>query len=342
MVSFLLTSRSAGATVQKVRFFPTSFPRIIVKTSHSIALYLALLLTPVVTVTILVALLNGTSLSIAGTSVAIATLSTGIMITLIWILQWLLPYFSEKWRRYEKDLVIDGLHAYFSTGWGKKAADVLVLFVAAEMSVGRSLLDGIPIAVLFPAGLVIGDLGAYVVHRIFHHYKIVWPIHAIHHTPGMLNPSSSGRSHPVNVISVWLVQSIPLVLLGFPTPVLVGVAVWTSTNGLLQHCNIDFRLGWLEDYLIAGPLFHRWHHSKNPLYYRQNLGSNLVIYDRLFGTFHLPKDVDPDEDVGVPEVDLARRPGLWGQVTLITDHMLAPVVPGYYKRLERKKQEANS
>jgi sterol desaturase/sphingolipid hydroxylase (fatty acid hydroxylase superfamily) len=69
------------------------------------------------------------------------------------------------------------------------------------------------------------------------------------------------------------------------------VAVFTTIWGYFIHANLKWRFGWLEA-LIATPAFHRWHHT-NDANRDHNYASTLPIYDRLFGTLHLPRDARP-------------------------------------------------
>jgi len=64
-----------------------------------------------------------------------------------------------------------------------------------------------------------------------------------------------------------------------------------------------------------GPLYwffnvvdlHRWHHSKKIGESNNNYGNNLIIFDRLFGTyFHPERQVDPNlhiEEIGLLNPD---------------------------------------
>ena len=54
----------------------------------------------------------------------------------------------------------------------------------------------------------------------------------------------------------------------------------------MSHANVDARTGWL-DYLIATPHVHHFHHSLRPEEAR-NYGTNVMIWDLLFGTYYLP------------------------------------------------------
>jgi sterol desaturase/sphingolipid hydroxylase (fatty acid hydroxylase superfamily) len=47
---------------------------------------------------------------------------------------------------------------------------------------------------------------------------------------------------------------------------------------------------------------HRWHHSRTLQEANSNYGSNLIIWDLLFGTFFLPRDRQPPEAIGIGDM----------------------------------------
>jgi sterol desaturase/sphingolipid hydroxylase (fatty acid hydroxylase superfamily) len=61
--------------------------------------------------------------------------------------------------------------------------------------------------------------------------------------------------------------------------------------GFLIHANARWRLGPLE-WLISTPAFHRWHHTVGEQRDR-NYASMLSLMDRIFGTYHLPRNQWP-------------------------------------------------
>jgi sterol desaturase/sphingolipid hydroxylase (fatty acid hydroxylase superfamily) len=54
------------------------------------------------------------------------------------------------------------------------------------------------------------------------------------------------------------------------------------------HANVRWRLGPLEE-LFSSPAFHHWHHTRDD-HRDRNYASMLPVYDRLFGTLHLPRE----------------------------------------------------
>ena len=83
--------------------------------------------------------------------------------------------------------------------------------------------------------------------------------------------------------------------------------------GYLQHSNVRVALGPLN-YVFSMAELHRWHHAKNLAEANTNYGSNLILWDLVFGSFFWPRDRKPPEDIGIP--DLAAFPQTyWAQLT---------------------------
>ena len=81
--------------------------------------------------------------------------------------------------------------------------------------------------------------------------------------------------------------------------------MFDAVFGMLQHANIDVRLGPLNRiFSMAEP--HRWHHSRTLAEANSNYGSNLIVWDLVFGTFFLPSDREAPREIGI--ADLPRFP----------------------------------
>jgi sterol desaturase/sphingolipid hydroxylase (fatty acid hydroxylase superfamily) len=145
---------------------------------------------------------------------------------------------------------------------------------------------------------VLGDLVAYWMHRLFHG-KSLWAFHAIHHSSTEVDWLSSVRLHPVNEAVTRAVEVVPLLLLGFKPTVLAAYVPVLTVYALFLHANLDWDLGPLR-WILASPVFHRWHHSKAPEAIDKNFAGFFVFWDVLFGTFYLPRGKAP-QDFGVKE-----------------------------------------
>ena len=157
--------------------------------------------------------------------------------------------------------------------------------------------------------LFVADLAGYASHRLFH-AKRLWPFHAVHHSADDLYWLSSVRGHPVNEILSRLAIVLPLLAFGFDLTVTASVAPILMLYAIFVHANVRWDFGPLR-YVIATPVFHRWHHSSEEDGLDKNFAGLFPVIDLVFGTFYLPKGRQPQR-FGVP--DLAMPSGVLGQL----------------------------
>ena len=142
--------------------------------------------------------------------------------------------------------------------------------------------------------MLVADGFRYWLHRLSHEWEYLWRFHAVHHSPHKLYWLNVGRFHPIDKALQFLFDALPFILLGVSEHVLGLYLVCYAVNGFFQHCNIDVRLGFLN-YIISGPELHRWHHSIIKEESNHNYGNNLIVWDRLFGTWFLPQEREVEE-----------------------------------------------
>jgi sterol desaturase/sphingolipid hydroxylase (fatty acid hydroxylase superfamily) len=145
---------------------------------------------------------------------------------------------------------------------------------------------------------LLADFMGYWLHRLFH-TGAWWPFHAVHHSSEELDWLSSVRVHPVNEAVNNIAPVVPLLFLGFNPTVTAGVAGFLTFYAIFLHADVDWDFGPLRS-VIATPVFHRWHHSKDPAAVDKNFAGLLPLWDIIFGTYYMPRDRMPC-DFGVPE-----------------------------------------
>lgn len=242
----------------------------------------------------------------AGVAPALIVGGASLLVGLILLLLQRTHPYEARWSARPKDYQVDTVHL-IATGLVGDTWRALLIGGLTALSVwlGGSLDQGLwPRELAWPIQLIlallVGDLGAYFVHRACHQLPLLWRVHVMHHTSERLYVLSSARNHPLNVMLAFGSQVLPLALLGAGPELLTLVATFTSVNGLLQHANVDFRTGLLDRFLATATM-HRWHHSPNMAESNSNFGSNLIVWDLLFGTRLKPAHREPRE-VGLPDL----------------------------------------
>jgi sterol desaturase/sphingolipid hydroxylase (fatty acid hydroxylase superfamily) len=173
----------------------------------------------------------------------------------------------------------------------------------------RLWVAALPAPVQFVAIVVLSDLFQYWYHRLFHRVPFLWGFHAVHHSAPAMDWLAGARMHFVEVVLLRGVTSLPMFTLGFSPAVMQAYIGFVYVYSSLLHANLggDFnRLG----HWVATPRFHHWHHGLEQEAVDVNFAIHLPLFDKLFGTFHLPEGRWP-KDYGVPEKVPA---GYWAQM----------------------------
>ena len=157
---------------------------------------------------------------------------------------------------------------------------------------GHGPLAQLPLWLQAAIFLVGSDLMMYWIHHAFHHVPL-WKYHAVHHSSVELDWISAARFHPVNIFLGSVATDVVLLLAGISPNVLVFLGPFTIAHSAFVHANLNWSLGPFK-YLIAGPVFHRWHHTAAARGGEKNFASTFPLIDLAFGTFYLPQNCLPD------------------------------------------------
>jgi sterol desaturase/sphingolipid hydroxylase (fatty acid hydroxylase superfamily) len=139
--------------------------------------------------------------------------------------------------------------------------------------------------------LVVADFGAYWMHR-FVHLAPFWRIHRWHHSATRFYwlAGTRGSILQQTLFNLPYIFVSPLLDLS-PWWIATGLFIMTAVTNSWMHMNVRWKLGWL-DWLLVTPRSHEIHHSDQPAHYRSNYGVLLSVWDRMFGTFTSPRQVD--------------------------------------------------
>lgn len=148
------------------------------------------------------------------------------------------------------------------------------LLEGAKLGVVGGVLVGYPVLALFSA----------LLHRAYHHFNVLWPIHQLHHAPQRLDIAGSVLFTPVEVaLGVTLSLAVTVFLLGLDPLAAAVVGYIAAFYGMFQHLNVRTPR-WLG-YLIQRPESHSQHHERGVHAWNY---SDFPPWDMLWGTFRNP------------------------------------------------------
>lgn len=207
------------------------------------------------------------------------------------------------WRR--RELATDVVYWFF-VPWLARIVRISVLIFAAgfffnmrtpaELAAfydhGHGPLAALPLAAQVVVLLIASDFMLYWVHRLFHGGGW-WKYHAVHHAPEEVDWLSAARFHPVNLILGPVAVDVCMLLAGISPDAMIWLAPFTTFHSAFVHANLRWTLGPLK-YVIATPVFHRWHHTGLNEGAHTNYAATFPVLDLMFGTFRMPENVLPE------------------------------------------------
>jgi sterol desaturase/sphingolipid hydroxylase (fatty acid hydroxylase superfamily) len=156
---------------------------------------------------------------------------------------------------------------------------------------GHGPLAALPLVVQMLIFLVGEDVITYWTHRLFHGGRL-WKYHAVHHSSEELEWISAARFHPINLFFGAVIADVVLLLAGISPNVFVVLGPVTIAHSAFVHANLDWTFGPFK-YVIATPVFHRWHHTAERGG-EKNFAATFPVLDLIFGTFYMPAGEKPD------------------------------------------------
>ncbi len=227
------------------------------------------------------------------------------LIVALWRLEIFMPY-AREWQKPDGQNLASIAHTLTSKG---TVQGVLLFggtigladYITPVSAPGYSLWPrDWPMTAQVILGLVTAEFGLYWGHRLAHETYILWRFHMIHHSVTKLWFVNTGRFHFVDSFKSIMMGLGVLLALGAPMEVVKWMSVITAFIGMLTHCNVEMRFGWLS-YIFNTPTLHRWHHSKKIREGNKNYSENIMLWDLIFGTFFNP-DRPPPVDIGIKEI----------------------------------------
>lgn len=161
-----------------------------------------------------------------------------------------------------------------------------VFFALAELAPVQLPMDDWRVWVI---GFFAVEFAYYWFHRWSHTINWLWATHATHHSANEITLPAAirlGWTGPVS--GGWLVYT-PLILIGFPPQVVVGLLAANLLYQYWLHTEAIGKLGPLE-WVLNTPSHHRAHHASDEEFLDCNFGGVLIVFDRMFGSFREEPD----------------------------------------------------
>jgi sterol desaturase/sphingolipid hydroxylase (fatty acid hydroxylase superfamily) len=140
--------------------------------------------------------------------------------------------------------------------------------------------------------MLLTDFVQYWLHRAFHRVPFLWGFHAVHHSAKSMDWMAGARMHFLEIIVLRSSTAIPMFTLGFDPSALQAYVLLVYVYSSFIHANVRGDFNTLGLWLVT-PRFHHWHHGIEKEAIDVNFAIHFPMYDRLFGTFHLPKGIWP-------------------------------------------------
>jgi sterol desaturase/sphingolipid hydroxylase (fatty acid hydroxylase superfamily) len=191
------------------------------------------------------------------------------------------PVFRAEWQTDLQHFFVNHL----LVGFVLLATNLMVhrLFSWAISDALQAWVQALPFALELLLLMLVADLIQYAVHRAMHEWPPLWRFHAVHHSIKTLDWLAGSRLHVGEVLLMRTLVLAPIYVLGFSRGVIDAYIVIIGFQAVLNHCNVNLRLGWLE-WLLVTPNFHHWHHSQQHEALDRNYAGQFAFIDHLFGT----------------------------------------------------------
>ena len=207
--------------------------------------------------------------------------------------------FEPMWNQPKADIQRDIIHAIVNEASNSLAISLIPIILILLP------FDGIwprswPLIIQLLMAILIADFGITLMHYLSHKVAILWRFHAVHHSVERLYGFNGLMKHPLHQNLELLAGTTPLILLGLPYEIGALLAFSIIIQLLLQHSNVDIKVGRLG-YVWAIAPGHRHHHIASKTQGNVNFGLFTMLWDHMLGTFVINRPQPREGELGIFE-----------------------------------------
>lgn len=144
------------------------------------------------------------------------------------------------------------------------------------------------------ATVIVFDFFDYWWHRFNHRFGLLWRFHKVHHVDTHVDVTTALRFHPGELFISFFVKASWIAIWGPSVAAFALFEISVSLASQFHHSNIDFPDRWerVLRLVIVTPRFHTSHHTVTRRTGDANFATVLIVWDRLFGTYREPDDLE--------------------------------------------------
>ena len=144
-----------------------------------------------------------------------------------------------------------------------------------------------PILSLLVSIMILDLIGAYSAHYFQHKIKILWKIHAVHHSDKHVDTTTANRHHPIESVIRFLFTLLAIIISESSIEIVFLYQSLSVAFSQFNHANIRLndKIDKMLSYVIVSPNMHKVHHHSFMPYTDSNYGNIFSVWDRLFGTY---------------------------------------------------------
>lgn len=161
------------------------------------------------------------------------------------------------------------------------------VLAASRFGDGHGPFALMPRPLAFILAIVVFDGLIWAQHLLFHRVSPLWALHRLHHADPVYDTTTALRFHPVEILLSMGIKLAAVWVLAPPPEAIIAFEVILNAMAMFNHANLALPQA-VDQVLRAAlvtPDVHRVHHSVRPEEAHTNFGFNLVIWDRMFGTY---------------------------------------------------------
>jgi len=192
----------------------------------------------------------------------------------------------SSWRINRQEFLTDTFYVVISAtliSWLVfNLADSPLGTLKASLGISTLWIARLPWLVQVLLAFSIYEFGQYLMHRLMHDVTPFWLVHAPHHHITQFNAAKGAVGNP---IELFLVSISVLALFDFDKTALFAAANFGTVVSTFCHSNVRANPPIWYGFFLTTVRNHSLHHSTDYEATRCNYGNNLILIDRILGTY---------------------------------------------------------